>query len=362
MKVTHSSARRSPIARLPALALLAITFAVVCSCSNSSQCEGGATCACYANGTCNPGLTCYSNLCVSTTRDGGADGGIPILGLFGDAGSSNGQGTASSSSGGTGGTASSSGGPGGESSSSGGSALDSSSGGGPQEAGSACRPVALHGVQTMGSSTVTATVTIPVPTQAVAGDLLVAYIAGGDSTATTATAVTAPSDWELVVRTDNGTTGFFAVYSKVATAAEPASYTWNTPSSLGGIIFTSWMLAYEGLDTAQPVDVAVGLDNAPATAAASFATPAIVTTGADELVIASFSGHTLGPAATATPGTWTTPAGVTQIVSTNNAQARSGLSVALRQATAGAVGALFATVAPAQDFAITNAIAFRPCQ
>jgi hypothetical protein len=90
----------------------------------------------------------------------------------------------------------------------------------------------------------------------------------------------------------------------------------------------------------------------------SFASPSIVTTGAQELVIASFSGH----AATTPAGAWTPPLGVTQVVDANNAQNRSGASEEIPQATAGTVGAITATVTPAQDFAITNAIALRPCR
>jgi hypothetical protein len=209
---------------------------------------------------------------------------------------------------------------------------------------------------TADSSTVTPTIAIPVPPH-VAGDVLLAYIVAGDTSATTASTVTPPTAWHLVLRTDHGTLGLFAVYSKVAAASEPTSYLWSATGTNGGVLFASWMLAYGGVDTTQPVDVAVGQDFTPGTPALSFATPPIVTTGAQELVLASFAGHS----ATTPPGPWTPPPGVTQVVDTDNAGNRSGASDAIPQAAAGTVGAITAAVTPAQDFAITNAIALRPC-
>jgi hypothetical protein len=189
---------------------------------------------------------------------------------------------------------------------------------------------------------------------------LLAYIAGGSTGSTGVTTLTAPAGWNLVLRTDHGTTGLFAVYAKIATASEPVSYTFTAVSTpAGGILYTSWMLAFGGTNTANPIDVALGADVSPVTSATSFSAPPIVTTGSKEEVIESFSGHTY---VTVSPGAWTAPGGVTEAVIIDNAQARSGASYYRSVPTAGSVPGTTVTVSLAQDIAIANAIALRPCQ
>jgi hypothetical protein len=211
----------------------------------------------------------------------------------------------------------------------------------------------------MASATVTTTVPVPVPTQTVAGDVLLAYIAGGDNTATTASTVTPPAGWTLIVRTDASTYGLFAVYWKVAGASEPPTYSWTATGTNGGILYTTWMLAVAGLDTTQPVDVAAGQAFVPTTAGTTFTSPSLLITGAPELVIASFSGHSSGTAPM--PGLWTAPAGTTQLVDVDNGTARSGSSDVFTQNSGITAPAVSSPVSQPQDFAITNAVALRPC-
>lgn len=95
-----------------------------------------------------------------------------------------------------------------------------------------------------------ATLVIPRPTSTAAGNLLLAQItfekgsdAGSDTQLT-------PSGWTRVVRTNQGTDLGTAVFWRVATATEPASYTWTFGQSVkaaGGI------LRYTGVDTANPI-------------------------------------------------------------------------------------------------------------
>lgn len=98
----------------------------------------------------------------------------------------------------------------------------------------------------------TSTLTINRPTGVVAGDVLVAVItARGGNTVT----ITAPTGWQVVRRTNAGGTLVQAVFFRVVTATEPASYTWGLAPAqrVGGAI-----LGYRGVSLSQPVDVSSG--------------------------------------------------------------------------------------------------------
>jgi len=131
------------------------------------------------------------------------------------------------------------------------------------------------------------TLTIARPTGLAADDVMIAAIAvrGGSTTG-----ITPPAGWALVPGgtnpIDNGTTLRLAVYYKVATAAEPASYTWTFSAlqkASGGI------QAYVNVDPANPIDVALG----QATPSSNFhSTPSVTTTFDGTMLVASFAAAT----------------------------------------------------------------------
>jgi hypothetical protein len=90
------------------------------------------------------------------------------------------------------------------------------------------------------------------PASVAAGNLLLANIAiNGGSPAN----VTAPSGWTQVLRNDNDTNVSLISYYKVAGASEPSNYTWTIDTQTraeGGIT------QYSGVDTSNPIDVAMG--------------------------------------------------------------------------------------------------------
>src|SRR6185295_12159331 len=108
------------------------------------------------------------------------------------------------------------------------------------------------------------------PSGTATNDVLVASIAVTPSSA----AITPPSGWNLVRRLNNAgpTSSSLAVYYKVATASEPASYAWG----MSGASFTvGGVQGFTGIDTASPID----LENGQTTASSlSHAAPTITTT------------------------------------------------------------------------------------
>ena len=128
------------------------------------------------------------------------------------------------------------------------------------------------------------TLTINRPAGVVLNDVMIAAIAvrGGSGTG-----ITAPAGWTLVPGgvnpIDNGTTLRLAVYYRVATAAEPANYTWTFTSSQkasGGI------QAYWNVDTADPIDVALGQATPSGT---DHSTPMVTTSLNGTMLVASFA-------------------------------------------------------------------------
>lgn len=106
------------------------------------------------------------------------------------------------------------------------------------------------------TSTATASLTMNVPSGTVEGDLMVAWLtkSGGSDT------YTQPSGWTELVDV-GGTNESFMVAIRVATAGEPANYTWTTPNTgnnKSGNIIT---FRYASYDTAAGISV---VTNSPA--------------------------------------------------------------------------------------------------
>ena len=88
---------------------------------------------------------------------------------------------------------------------------------------------------------------IPTPAGVQANDVMVAVL-----DVKVAPTMTPPAGWNLVSTTANGSNFTHKVYTKVATAGEPASYTFtiNENRAISGAIS-----AYSGVNTANPVEV-----------------------------------------------------------------------------------------------------------
>jgi len=144
------------------------------------------------------------------------------------------------------------------------------------------------------------TLTVARPGPQIANDVLIAAISVRGGSGTTITPPAPAGSWTLLNTIDNGATLRMAVYYRVTTAAEPASYTWNFSSvrkASGGII------RYRNVDIAAPIDDEAG--QATTTSGAGMVTaPGITTTIPNTRLVASF--------AVATGTTFTPPGGMAE--------------------------------------------------
>jgi inosine-uridine preferring nucleoside hydrolase len=209
--------------------------------------------------------------------------------------------------------------------------------------------IAFHGAtQTAYASDSTSSLRLAPPTGAETGDVLIASLGFGSSSATTQPTLTAPAGWTLVVKTNRDPVGTLAVYRHVFTAGETA-YTWTTNRAVGGTIF---LAAFAGLDPSNPVDAA----NGQTLTATSSATAPAVTTAAGDLLLGSFYGHRNN----STSGSWTPPSGMTEVADLHNGGSRSGSVAYAVQAAAGSTGTKTATASASQDYTIASLVALRP--
>ena len=190
---------------------------------------------------------------------------------------------------------------------------------------------------------------IALPAGTTQNDVMIASIAVQPNTA----ALTPPAGWTLVSRIDQpaATSNSLAVYSKTAGAAEPSSYVWGVS---GATFMVGGIQSFSGVDTATPVNVQNGQ---PTPSGLTHATPSVVTTVANTMVVAS---HTLSSSRT-----WTPPAGMTESfdVATpapNNANGQALEGSRVVQAAAGATGVKTASVGGNADTGATHILALRP--
>ncbi len=135
--------------------------------------------------------------------------------------------------------------------------------------------IALRGAST-GANNVGTSVTIPVPAGVQAADALVAVV---DVKA--APTVAAPSGWAVVSSTPNGSNFKQVVYSKVATAGEPASHTWSFNESRAA---SGAILAYAGVNTTMPVETF----SARTGTTASITAPSVVSSSDGAMIVGAF--------------------------------------------------------------------------
>ena len=183
--------------------------------------------------------------------------------------------------------------------------------------------------------------------------------------ACTTTIKTAPGGWTQVGTTIDQTTGAgtggyghrLAIYRRVATGAEPASYTWSfggTPLHAGAVGAIS---SFSGVDTANPIVANAGQVTA---AAATHVAPTINTSPVtNTMLVSTFSANS--------SGTWTPPASMTERADVASLAVPNDLGLSIEQNTqaipaAGLTGTRTATQSspPANDTGATYSLALRP--
>ncbi|MGH8667668.1 MAG: DUF6701 domain-containing protein, partial [Burkholderiales bacterium] len=212
--------------------------------------------------------------------------------------------------------------------------------------------------------------TISVPAGTALDDVMIASLTvrpcsstnGGACTLTVAT----PTGWTLIRSINQtggaGTGGYgnrLLVYQRVATAAEPASYTWTfagTPVHAGA---AGAILSFSGVDTANPIVAEAG----QATPSSRNHTAPSIDTGTDINTVL-VSSHSANSAAS-----WTAPAGMTERVDISSVSVPDDLGLALEVntenfPTPGATGTRTATHSnpPAADTGATHMLALRPLE
>jgi hypothetical protein len=198
----------------------------------------------------------------------------------------------------------------------------------------------------------TRALTVGVPADAQAGDVLVASLGYGISGARSQPTLEAPAGWTLAERTDQGTIGALAIYTHTLAAGE-TSFTWTADVAVGG---TAFVTAYGGVDQADPVDASAGRT---APKGASIATPSVTTSAPGAAVVASYFGYI----SKGTPTSWTPPSGMTELGdAANTSGSRSGSVDAVVQSSAGSTGTKTAKTTPNQDYGIANLTALRASQ
>jgi len=191
--------------------------------------------------------------------------------------------------------------------------------------------------------------TINLPAGTASGDVLVAAIAVKPSSVT----ITPPAGWTSINRVGQsaGDSNSQEIFYHVASASEPASYSWtfSAPpvSAAGGIV------SYRGADTTAPVDVYSGNVTPSGT---SHTATGVTTTAANDMIISSHS--------FSSSETWTPPAGMTEevdIASLTPSRA-GGISIEINdvlQASAGATGDKTATASGNADTGVAQIVTLR---
>lgn len=199
--------------------------------------------------------------------------------------------------------------------------------------------------------------TITKPTGTVSGDVLVAAIAIRPETLT----ITPPSGWSLVLSQANTNTqaNAVAVYTKVAGASEPTSYTWSF--SAGSTGSSGGIAAFTGVDSVTPVNVSGGATTG-VSASVSVNAPSVTTTVANTMLVTVH--------ADSNANTWAPPSGMTEAFDTSSVTPINdvGESVELNylaQSSIGSTGVKTATVeqtsgSPTPDVGEGIALALTP--
>lgn len=122
---------------------------------------------------------------------------------------------------------------------------------------------------------------IETPVDIQAGDVMIAHINGSP-----VRPLSFPPGWSLVRRITTETDDFYSdIYYKVAEENESLTYVWLAGGASEGAV-----IAYRGVDTAQPIDTHAGRPVGSETGF-QYLTPSIITSADDELILALFGVH-----------------------------------------------------------------------
>jgi outer membrane protein assembly factor BamB len=192
-------------------------------------------------------------------------------------------------------------------------------------------------------------IAITKPAGILKGDVLIAVIAVRPDTLT----ITVPAGFTLERRQDQttGNPNSVAVYRKIATASEPANYTFTATGNTG---IAGGIMAFSGVDNTTPVDVSASSAIVSGTA---FAAPSITTTVANTMIVTA---HEFSSSER-----WTPPTGMTEAVDVASLAPSNSGGVAVEgnyttQAAIGATGTLTANAAGNADTGATVTLALRP--
>jgi hypothetical protein len=205
----------------------------------------------------------------------------------------------------------------------------------PASAHAAIAFVAAESAQNAGGAT---TLVITKPSGVLEGNVMIATVAAKETGT-----VTAPSGWTAILNLTQSTTLRQVTYSKVATASEPASYSWSLGTSRAA---SGGIAAYSGVNPTVPVDA-----TASATAASgNAAIPSATTSAPNDLVLAVAS---FAAATTVTPDASTTER--FDVASLSNTTEVADFA----QPSAGATGAKTATPLVSTGALIAQIVALR---
>jgi len=181
------------------------------------------------------------------------------------------------------------------------------------------------------SSSTVSSITLPQPAGLASGDVMLAMLA--ERGANNPMVSSAPAGWTLVLSKDNGSSLIIAIYSKVASGSEPASYTWSLGQAdrAAGAIVT-----YRGVDNTTPVDASGAQVNGAST---SLTAPSITTSVANTMLV-GFYGVINGNGSISAPGGMTGSFNVGTGAGPNGLDIESAYAI---QAASGATGTRVAT-------------------
>ncbi|KKT72903.1 MAG: Glucan endo-1,3-beta-D-glucosidase [Microgenomates group bacterium GW2011_GWA2_44_7] len=147
---------------------------------------------------------------------------------------------------------------------------------------------------------------IGAPAGVVSGNVMVAQVTVRGAT----TAITPPSGWSLIRRDNTSSSLGNALYYKVSSGSEPASYSWSFNSSQKA---SGWVVAYAGVNNSSPIDAHSGKYN---DSTATITAPSVTTTGSNDRLLFIV---TVTTSTTITP-----PSGFTQrVIATNTGNSTS---------------------------------------
>lgn len=170
---------------------------------------------------------------------------------------------------------------------------------------------------------------VGVPGGVVAGDLMLAQIAVRGGSGVT---ITPPIGWTAILVGTHGTDLRQGLYYRIASAAEPGSYTFAFSSSQRS---TGAIVAYRGVDGAAAIHASSTRSNASSTAVSA---DAVTTSTSDTLIVGLFS--------SATVTSFAPPAGMTERYDAASAAGPNGVAIAaaeVLQPAAGSSGSRTAT-------------------